>query len=153
MNTCPVPSQQTATDCRRRREEAKCRREEAKWAKGISTAVARFGTSPAHVNTSPPHVGAYRGDEVSARGRVPRSGGAGVPPSRPQGGFASVVVLILVFVMIALLLGNTRVLEALKRDLQRVEQRQLARPISDAPTIDQSKSPAPAAPALAGSHD
>lgn len=63
------------------------------------------------------------------------------------------VVLILTFVMIALLLGNTRVLEALKRDLQRVEQRQLARPVSDAPTVDRKQSPAAATPALAGSHD
>jgi hypothetical protein len=73
------------------------------------------------------------------------------------------VVLILVFVMIALLLGNTRVLEALKRDLQRVEQRQLALPANDAPqpaarTVPApdtpvADAPAPDAPDSAGSHD
>lgn len=65
----------------------------------------------------------------------------------PEAGFASVVVLILTFVMIALLLGNTRVLEALKRDLQRVEQRQLARPANDASTAAVEPSSAMATPA------
>lgn len=85
------------------------------------------------------------------------------PAPGAEGGFASVVVLILVFVMIALLLGNTRVLEALKRDLQRVEQRQLALPANDAPqpaarTVPApdtpvADAPAPDAPDSAGSHD
>jgi hypothetical protein len=44
--------------------------------------------------------------------------------TRRKGGFASVIVLILIFVMIALLLGNNRVLHLLKRDLQRIEERQ-----------------------------
>jgi len=39
-------------------------------------------------------------------------------------GFASVIVLILIFVMITLLLANNRVLHLLKKDLQRIEERQ-----------------------------
>lgn len=63
-------------------------------------------------------------------------------PSRLQSrggrerGFATVIVLILVFVMIALLLGNNRVLHLLKRDLQRIEERQrLASAGRKAPTV------------------
>ena len=42
-------------------------------------------------------------------------------------GFASVIVLILMFVMITLLLGNNRLLHLLKQDLQRIEERQVQR--------------------------
>lgn len=50
-------------------------------------------------------------------------------------GFASVIALILIFVMIALLLGNNQVLSSLKRELQQIEQRQSLRANrSDEPT-------------------
>ena len=48
-------------------------------------------------------------------------------PGSAERGFASVIVLILMFVMITLLLGNNRLLHLLKQDLQRIEERQVQR--------------------------
>ena len=56
-------------------------------------------------------------------------------------GFASVIVLILMFVMITLLLGNNRLLHLLKQDLQRIEERQVQR-------AGRRVQPAEAAPAV-----
>lgn len=51
--------------------------------------------------------------------------GRGRRPLRGERGFASVIVLALLFVMIALILGNGRVVHSLAQELRLVEQRQL----------------------------
>ena len=72
------------------------------------------------------------------RGRTccnPAAGGRPDHTRRGERGFASVIVLILIFVMIALLLGNNRALHLLKRDLQRIEERQALRASRPGPPV------------------
>jgi hypothetical protein len=62
-----------------------------------------------------------------------------------------VIVLILIFVMIALLLGNNRALHLLKQDLQRIEERQALRASRPGPpVIGGETAPARAAADLGG---
>ncbi len=56
--------------------------------------------------------------------RFPRSF-RGDQPRGGEHGFATVIVLALLFVMIALILGNSRVIHALAQELRQVESRQL----------------------------
>lgn len=74
-------------------------------------------------------------------------GSRGAP--RAERGFASVIVLALICVLITLLLGNNHTLALLKTDLQRIEQRQAvavtrpARPARVVPALTPPEASAP----------
>lgn len=75
------------------------------------------------------------------------------PRSRPgEHGFAaSVIVLALLAVLAALILGNSRVVHSLQRELRLVEQRQRSRPGLTTTLPAPETPPRPSAPAAAGS--